>query len=51
MAVQDPEFKAVIDKAETEVAYLGAADFKKFWDRDSATLEQVIKRIGKIESK
>ena len=50
-AVQDPEFKAVIDKAETEIAYLGADDFKKFWERDSATLEQVIKRIGKIETK
>jgi tripartite-type tricarboxylate transporter receptor subunit TctC len=49
--VQDPEFKAVIDKAETEVAYLKAEDFKKFWDKESATLAQVIKRIGKLETK
>jgi tripartite-type tricarboxylate transporter receptor subunit TctC len=50
-AVQDPEFKAVIDKAETEVAYLDADDFKKFWDKDSETLAAVIKKIGKIETK
>ena len=50
-AVQDPEFKTVIDKAETEVAYLDADDFKKFWDKDSETLAAVIKKIGKIETK
>jgi tripartite-type tricarboxylate transporter receptor subunit TctC len=50
-AVQDPEFKGVIDKAETEVAYLDADDFKKFWDKDSETLAAVIKKIGRIEMK
>ena len=50
-AVQDPEFKTVIDKAETEVAYLDADDFKKFWDKESAVLADVIKRIGKVETK
>jgi tripartite-type tricarboxylate transporter receptor subunit TctC len=50
-AVQDPEFRSVIDKAETEVAYLDADDFKKFWDRDSETLAGVIKKIGRVETK
>jgi tripartite-type tricarboxylate transporter receptor subunit TctC len=50
-AAQDPEFKAPIDKADTEVAYLDADDFKKFWDKDSATLAAVIKKIGRIETK
>ena len=50
-AVQDPEFKNTIDKADTEVAYLDADDFKKFWDKDSATLAGVIKKIGRIETK
>ncbi len=49
--MQEPDFRSVIDKAETEVAYLGAEDFKKFWDKDSAVLAQVIKRIGKVETK
>jgi tripartite-type tricarboxylate transporter receptor subunit TctC len=48
---QDPEFRNVIDKAETEVAYLGADDFKKFWDHESVVLAQVIQRIGKVESR
>jgi tripartite-type tricarboxylate transporter receptor subunit TctC len=50
-AVQDPDFKNVIDKAETEIAYQNADDFKKFWDKDSATLAAVIKKIGKVETK
>ena len=50
-AAQDPEFKNPIDKADTEVAYLDADDFKKFWDRDAQTLAGVIKRIGKVETK
>ena len=50
-AVQDPEFKSVIEKAETEVAYLGAEEFKKFWERDAAAVATVIKRIGKVETK
>ena len=50
-AVRDPEFRNPIDKAETEIAYLDADDFKKFWERDAATLAQVIKRIGRVETK
>jgi tripartite-type tricarboxylate transporter receptor subunit TctC len=50
-AVQDPEFKNTIDKAETEIAYLDSDDFKKFWDRDAAAVSAVIKRIGKVETK
>ena len=50
-AVQDPDFKGTIDKADTEVAYLDADDFKKFWDRDAATLAAVIKRIGRVDNK
>jgi tripartite-type tricarboxylate transporter receptor subunit TctC len=50
-AVADAEFKAVIDKAETEIAYLDADEFKTFWDKDAASLAAVIKRIGRIETK
>jgi tripartite-type tricarboxylate transporter receptor subunit TctC len=49
--VQDPEFKNVIDKADTEVACLDADDFKNFWDRDAQTLAAVVKRIGRVEAK
>ena len=50
-AAVDPEFKNPIDKADTEIAYLDADDFKKFWDRDAQTLAAVIKRIGRVETK
>jgi tripartite-type tricarboxylate transporter receptor subunit TctC len=50
-AVQDPEFKNPIDKADTEIAYLDAEEFTKFWDRDAAALATVIKRIGRVETK
>ena len=50
-AVQDPEFKNTIDKADTEVAYLDADEFKKFWDKDAQTLAAVIKRIGRVEAR
>ena len=50
-AVQDPEFKNTIDKADTEIAYLDADDFKKFWERDAQVLATVIKRIGRVEAK
>jgi tripartite-type tricarboxylate transporter receptor subunit TctC len=50
-AAQDPEFRGTIDKADTEIAYLDADDFKKFWDRDAQTLAAVIKRIGRVDTK
>jgi tripartite-type tricarboxylate transporter receptor subunit TctC len=49
--IQTPDFKGVIDKAETEIAYLGAEDFKKFWDKESAVLAGVIQKIGKVDTK
>ncbi len=50
-AVQDPDFKNPIDKADTEVAYLDADDFKKFVEADAARVGAVIKRIGRVEAK
>lgn len=50
-AAQDPEFKGAMDKVQTEVAYLDAAEFKQFWDREAKTVAAVIKRIGKVEKK
>ena len=50
-AAQDPEFKAAMERAQTPIAYQDADEFKTWWDKDSATLSAVIKRIGRIESK
>lgn len=48
-AVQDPEFKGAMDKAQVPPAYQDADEFKAWWDRDAATLAAVIRRIGRQE--
>jgi len=48
-AMQEPDFKAALDKMETPIAYLDAPEFQKFWDRDAKMLADAIKRVGKIE--
>lgn len=50
-AVQDREFKSAMDKLKTEVAYLAAEEFKRFWEKDARALAAAIKRIGKVEAK
>jgi tripartite-type tricarboxylate transporter receptor subunit TctC len=50
-AVADPEFKAAMDKVQTPIAYQDADEFKAWWDRDARTLAEVVKRIGRVETK
>jgi tripartite-type tricarboxylate transporter receptor subunit TctC len=50
-AVQDPEFKGAMDKAQLPPAYQDADEFKGWWDRDATTLAAVIKKIGRQDPK
>jgi tripartite-type tricarboxylate transporter receptor subunit TctC len=50
-AVQDPEFRGAMDKAQTPIAYQDADEFRAFWDADAARLSAVIKKIGRIEAR
>jgi len=50
-AVQDPEFKSAMDKVQTPIAYQDADEFKTWWDRDAAILADVVKKIGRVETK
>lgn len=50
-AVQDPEFKAAMDKIQVPIAYQDADEFRAWWDADAARLADVIKSIGKVEVK
>jgi tripartite-type tricarboxylate transporter receptor subunit TctC len=50
-AVQDPDFKAAMEKLQTPVAYLDAPEFQRFWDKDAKMLADAIKRVGRIEEK
>ena len=45
------EYKAAMDKAQTPIAYQDADEFKAWWDRDAAMLADVIKKIGRVETK
>jgi tripartite-type tricarboxylate transporter receptor subunit TctC len=48
-AVQDPEFKAALEKLSAPAAYQDADEFKAWLDADAARLADVIKKIGKVE--
>lgn len=50
-AVQDPEFKSAMEKVQTPIVYQDADEFKTWWDRDAAVLADVVKRIGRVDSK
>ncbi len=50
-AVNDPDFKATMEKLQTPVSYLDAPEFKKFWDKDAGMLAAAVKRVGRIEEK
>jgi tripartite-type tricarboxylate transporter receptor subunit TctC len=50
-AVQDPEFRSAMDKAQTPIAYQDADEFRAWWDADAARLAAVIKKIGRVEGK
>jgi tripartite-type tricarboxylate transporter receptor subunit TctC len=50
-AVQDPDFRNAMEKAQTPIAYQDADEFRAFWDADAARLAAVIKKIGRIEAR
>ena len=50
-AVNDPDFKAAMDKVGTPISYLDAPEFQKFWDYDAKRLAVALEKIGKVEEK
>jgi tripartite-type tricarboxylate transporter receptor subunit TctC len=50
-AVDDPAFKSAREKIQSPLAYQDADDFQKWWDADANRLAEVIKRIGRVETK
>ena len=49
--VEDPAFKATMEKLATPIAYLDAPEFKTFWERDAARLKVTLEKIGKLDDK
>jgi tripartite-type tricarboxylate transporter receptor subunit TctC len=50
-AVADSEFRSAMEKVQTPIAYQDADEFKTWWDHDAVTLADVVKKIGRVESK
>jgi tripartite-type tricarboxylate transporter receptor subunit TctC len=50
-AVEDPEFRAALEKLSSPVAYQDADEFKPWLDADAARLTTVIKQVGKVSDK
>ena len=50
-AVNEPDFKAAMDKVATPISYLDAPEFQKFWDNDAKRLAVALEKIGKVEEK
>jgi len=50
-AVDDPAFKSAMEKIQVPVAYKDGDEFRTFGDTDAARLAEVIKKIGKVDSK
>jgi tripartite-type tricarboxylate transporter receptor subunit TctC len=47
-AVQEPEFKNALAKADTPIAYQDADEFNAWWARDAGVMAAVVKKIGKV---
>jgi tripartite-type tricarboxylate transporter receptor subunit TctC len=48
-AVNSAEFKAAMENMQAPITYLAADEFQKFWDKDAKRLNEIVRRIGKIQ--
>jgi tripartite-type tricarboxylate transporter receptor subunit TctC len=48
-AVNSAEFKAAMENMQAPITYLDADEFQKFWDKDAKRLNEIVRRIGKIQ--
>jgi tripartite-type tricarboxylate transporter receptor subunit TctC len=51
VAVNEPEFKAAMDKLETPIAFKQGEEFQKFFDADARRLADGVRKVGRIEQK
>ena len=48
-AANDERVRAVINGAGSPIQYMDAPEFKVYWDKESAQMGEVVKKIGKVE--
>jgi tripartite-type tricarboxylate transporter receptor subunit TctC len=50
-AVNDPDFKAAMDKLETPIAFKQGEEFRNFFEADARRLAEGVRKVGRIEQK
>jgi tripartite-type tricarboxylate transporter receptor subunit TctC len=50
-AVNDPDFKAAMDKLETPIAFKQGDEFQRFFDADARRLAEGVRKVGRVETK
>ena len=50
-AVQDPDFKAQMQKVNSPITYMDAPEFRKYWEADAKRLAAAVKVVGRVETK
>ena len=50
-AVNDPEFKAAMDRLETPVTFKQGDEFQRFFEADARRLAEGVRRVGRVETK
>jgi tripartite-type tricarboxylate transporter receptor subunit TctC len=50
-AVNDPDFKAAMDKLQTPIAFKQGEEFQRFFDADARRLAEGVRKVGRIETK
>jgi tripartite-type tricarboxylate transporter receptor subunit TctC len=50
-AVDQPEFRAAMEKMETPIAFRQGAEFQRFFDNDAKRLAAGVQKVGKVEAK
>jgi tripartite-type tricarboxylate transporter receptor subunit TctC len=48
-AVEDPDFKATMQKIDSPIQYLDAPEFAKYWATDARRLAEAVKAVGRME--
>jgi tripartite-type tricarboxylate transporter receptor subunit TctC len=49
LAANDERVRSVITGAGSPIQYMDAPEFKAYWDKESAQMVTVVKKIGKVE--
>ena len=49
-AVEEPAFKAAMDKLETPIVFKQGEEFRRFFEADASRLAEGVRRVGKVET-